>query len=166
MFKYICWIFAMPRKVTLTLSSIERLGLLRIISRGDNWRERQRSNTLILLDRGLSMREVASEVGIDIRTVGLTRMDWVARGFESLKDAPRSGAPRKISPDQLERLLTAAREEPLTATSLLALHIESGAEAVHLSTIKNALKREGYVWKRTRSSLKKKEMKKLSELCK
>ena len=155
----------MPRKVTLTLSSVERLGLLRIITRGDNWRERQRSNTLILLDKGLSMQEVANVVGIDIRTVGLTRIDWVERGFVSLKDAPRSGAPRKIKPEQLERLLTAASEEPLTAKSLLALHIEGGAEAVHLSTIKSALKREGYVWKRTRSSLKKKETKRLSEPC-
>jgi hypothetical protein len=45
----------MPRKVTLNLSSVDRLSLLQIIARGDNWRERQRSNTLTLLDDGLSM---------------------------------------------------------------------------------------------------------------
>ena len=63
----------MPRKVTLNLSSFDRLSLLQIMARGDNWRERQRSNTLTLLDDGLSMREVADIIGIDIRTVGLTR---------------------------------------------------------------------------------------------
>ena len=73
----------MPRKVTLNLSSVDRLSLLQIIARGGNWRERQRSNTLTLLDDGLSMREVADIIGIDIRTVGLTRMDWLARGFPS-----------------------------------------------------------------------------------
>ena len=40
------------------------------------------------------MREVLEIIEIDIRTVGLTRMDWLMRGFESLVDAPRSGAPR------------------------------------------------------------------------
>lgn len=155
----------MPRKVTLTLSSVERLSLLRIIERGDNWRERQRSNTLTLLDDGLSMREVANIVGIDIRTVGLTRIDWLARGFASLIDAPRSGAPKKIKPEQLELLKKEANKEPLTATSLLAKHIEAGGEAVHVNTIKGAMKKAGYVWKRTRSSLKKKEMKTSSEPC-
>ena len=82
----------MPRKVTLSLLPVERLSLIRIIARGNNWRERQRSNTLVLLDDGASMREVANIIGIDIRTVGLTRMDWLARGFDSLVDAPRCGA--------------------------------------------------------------------------
>jgi transposase len=155
----------MPRKVTLSLLSVERLSLLKIIARGDNWRERQRSNTLILLDDGLSMREVANFVGINIRTVGLTRIDWLARGFVSLIDATRCGAPRKINPEQLEILKEAAKKEPLTATSLLAKHVEGGGDAVHVNTIKGAMKKAGYVWKRTRSSLKKKEMKTSSEPC-
>ena len=146
----------MPRKVTLSLLPVERLSLIRIIDRGNNWRERQRSNTLILLDDGASMREVANIIGIDIRTVGLTRMDWLARGFDSLVDAPRCGAPRKIKQEQLEKLIAAASEEPLTAKSLLAKHVEGGGEVVHVNTIKGALKNAGYVWKRTRGSLKKK----------
>jgi len=155
----------MSRKATLSLISIERLSLLKIVARGDDWRERQRSNTLILLDDGLSMREVAFIMKIDIRTVGLTRIDWLARGFSSLVDAPRCGAPRKINPEQLEILKAAAKKEPLTATSLLAKHVEAGGDAVHVNTIKGAMKKAGYVWKRTRSSLKKKEMKTNSEPC-
>jgi len=75
-------VFIMPRKVTLTLISKDRSLLNNIVARGSNWRERNRSNTLILLDDGLSMREVAVAVGIHIRTVGLTRMDWLKRGFD------------------------------------------------------------------------------------
>lgn len=155
----------MARKVTLSLLPVERLSLIKIIDRGNNWRERQRSNTLILLDDGVSMRGVANIIGIDIRTVGLTRMDWLARGFDSLVDAPRCGAPRKIKQEQLEKLIAAASEEPLTAKSLLAKHVEGGGEIVHVNTIKGALKNAGYVWKRTRTSLKKKEMKINSEPC-
>jgi len=146
----------MPRKVTLTLISKDRSLLNNIVARGSNWRERNRSNTLILLDDGLSMREVAVAVGIHIRTVGLTRMDWLKRGFDSLTDNFRSGAPKKISPDELKKLQEAATLEPLTATALLAKHIEGGGKAVHVNTVKDAMKRAEFVWKRTRSSLKKK----------
>lgn len=149
-------ILVMPRKATLNLLLEDRLRLQNIVDRGNNWRERERSNTLILLNHGLSMREVSSAIGIHIRTVGLTRMDWLRRSFDSLKDIVRSGAPKKILPDELKRLQAAAMLEPLTATALLAMHIEGGGKPVHVNTIKGAIKRAGFVWKRTRSSLKNK----------
>jgi transposase len=137
--------------------------LQNIIDRGTNWRERERAKTLILLDDGQSMKVIADTVGIDIRTVGLTRMDWLKRGFESLVDAPRTGAPKKITAEQLEKLLDAAEKEPLTAKALLAKHVDAGGTLVHVNTLTKALKRAQFVWKRTRSSLKKNETKPLSE---
>ena len=64
------------------------------------------------------MKVIAETIGIDIRTVGLTRIDWLKRGFESLVDAPRTGAPKKITAEQLEKLLDAAEKEPLTVKAL------------------------------------------------
>ena len=153
----------MAKKATLTLLPQERLRLQNIIDRGPNWRERERAKTLVLFDDGQSMKVIAETVGIDIRTVGLTRMDWVKRGFESLVDAPRTGAPKKITPEQLEKLLDAAEKEPLTAKALLAKHVDAGGTLVHVNTLTMALKRAQFVWKRTRSSLKKNETKPLSE---
>jgi transposase len=147
----------MGKIATLKLLPLDRFSLQRIIDRGENWRERERSRTLILLDDGLTMKEVSEMIGIDIRTVGLTRMDWLARGFVSLTDLPRSGAPKKILPAQLEKLVKFATEEPLTAKALLGKHIAGGGEAVHVNTITKAMKAADFVWKRTRSSLKKKE---------
>ena len=79
----------MPRIITLSLSYSDRLALQKISARSDNWRARQRAETLILLDNGLSTKEVADAVGIHVRTVGFTRADWLQRGFESLVDRPR-----------------------------------------------------------------------------
>ena len=62
----------MGKIATLKLSTTDRISLQRIIDRGENWRERERSKTLVLLDDGLTMREVSDVIGIDIRTVGLT----------------------------------------------------------------------------------------------
>lgn len=149
----------MGSKVSLQLTSDDRSKLQCIVLRAENWRERERerARTLILLDDGLSLAQAADEVGIHVRTVGFTRLDWLARRFESLVDKPRSGAPQKISPSQLSKVLDAARSEPLTAKALLAKHVEGGGTMVHLNTLKVALKAAGFVWKRTRHSLKKKE---------
>ena len=149
----------MPKRATLSLLPEDRLCLQNIVERGADWRKRERSKTLILLDDGLSMREVSEIVDIDIRTVGLTRMDWLQRGFESLVDAPRSGAPKKITDEQLGKILEAAKQEPLTAKALLAKHVALGGTLVHVNTITKALKNAEFVWKRTRSSLKKNETK-------
>ena len=135
----------MPRKATLNLLSDDRQLLQDIVARGVNWRARERSKTLILLDDGLSMREVATAVGIHIRTVGSTRMDWLRRNVESLMDIVRCGAPKKIRPDEVSRLIDAAKLEPLTATDLLAKHIEGGGKSVHVNTIKDAMKRADFV---------------------
>ncbi len=153
----------MAKRATLTLLPQERLRLQNIVDRGINWRERERAKTLILFDDGQSIKIIAETVGIDIRTVGLTRMDWLRRGFESLVDAPRTGAPKKITAEQLGKLLDAAEKEPLTAKALLAKHVDAGGTLVHVNTLTKALKRAQFVWKRTRSSLKKNETKPLSE---
>jgi len=149
--------FYMGLKVSLELAPEDRSRLQWIVSRGENWRERERAQTLLLLDDGLSLAQAANMVGIHARTAGFTRIDWLARRYESLSDRPRSGAPHKISPEQLSRLIDAARSEPLTAKALLAKHVEGGGALVHLNTLTDALKVGGLVWKRTRHSLKKKE---------
>lgn len=147
----------MGKNSTLSLKPDDRARLQQIVARGEDWRERERAQTLILLADGLSLSEAAQEIGIHVRTAGFTRLDWLARGFESLVDKPRSGAPRKISPEQLGKVIDAARSEPLTGKALLAKHVEEGGTLVHLNTLTGALKAAGFVWKRTRHSLKKKE---------
>ena len=105
----------------------------------------------------MSLAKDAEIVGVHVRTAGFTRLDWLVRHFESLIDMPRTGAPQKISPEQLSNVLDAARSESLTAKALLAKHVEAGGALVHLNTQKGALTATGFVWKRTRHSLKKME---------
>lgn len=147
----------MGKRVVFNLSQKERDTLSRLIQRGDNWRARQRAQTLVHLDDGLAMREVADIVGVDVRTVGTTRMDWLENGMESLHDSPRSGAPHKLSEPDLRRIIELAGAQPLTANGLLAMHVEAGGKPVHVATLTAALKKAGLVWKRTRASLKKKK---------
>lgn len=132
---------------------VERLN--NIVKRSENWRERERAQTLLILNETKSSRQTAERVGIHEKTVGSTRRDWVSRGYESLVDRPRCGAPSKMNESQLADVMEFAQQTPSTAKALLAHHVESGGQSVHINTMVNALKAAGFAWKRTRHSLKK-----------
>lgn len=146
----------MGKRAVLKLAQSERNSLLRLIQRGDNWRARQRAQALIYLDDGISMGHAAELLGVNVRTVGSTRTAWLDCAEASLHDAPRCGAPHKLSEQELQRIIALAGATPLTANGLLALHVEAGGQPVHVATLTAGLKAAGLVWKRTRASLKKK----------
>lgn len=142
-------------RMVLKLDEASRMELELVVKRGENWRERERAQTLLMLDKGVFAEEVAHQLGLNVRTVGTTRSRWLESGLESLADLPRSGAPRKLTTQHVERLVGWAKAEPLTAPVLLARHEAHGGPSVHLNTLVATLKASGLVWKRTRHSLKK-----------
>ena len=97
--------------------------------------------------------------GLSARTVGHTRGEWLLEGLASLKDKPRCGTPKKLAEAQIAQLVKWAQEEPLTAGALQAKHEAAGGKKVHIATLTRALKAKGFVCKRTRHSLRKKETK-------
>lgn len=140
----------------LTLTSQEHEALQRLERYDSNWRVRERVRTLLLLPPGLSCVQVAQQVGIHFRTASYTRQAWLQEKFESLYDKPRSGRPQKLSVHEQDKLACWALSEPLSATELLARHLGAGGTPVHPQTIKISLRKQDFVWKRTRTSLKKK----------
>ena len=145
----------MPRVIILALSVLDKIQLNEIVERGINWRERQRAETLLLLDGGMSAAEVAERMGLNVSTIRSTCKQWLIDRYKSLLDLPRSGAPRKISPKEVDALVAKASAQPLTAPQLLAMHVSGGGVKVHLNTLMAMLRRSGLVWKRSRHSLKK-----------
>ena len=142
-------------RMVLKLDEASRIELERIVKRGENWRERERAQTLLMLGEGVFAEEVARRLGLNVRTVGTTRSRWLESGLESLADLPRSGAPRKLTAEHVERLVGWAKAEPLTAPALLARHEAHGGPPVHCNTLVARVRSAGLVWKRTRHSLKK-----------
>ena len=145
----------MAARKTLTLDESSRDQLQRVVKRGSNWRERERAQTLLLLDSGIFAEDVAARLDLNVHTVRTTRTGWLDSGLASLPDRARSGAPRKLEPEHVQRLVEWAQAEPLTAVGLLARHQQCGGPRVHLNTLVSTLKASGLVWKRTRHSLKK-----------
>ena len=109
-----------------------------------------------LLDKGLSINSVVTEQKIHRDTVADHRDAWLARSFAGLRDRPRNGAPRKLSEAHEEALCAWAKAEAGTAPALRSrLSAEHGVQ-VSLWLVQSAVKEKGYVWKRTRHSLRKK----------
>ena len=152
----------MAARKILQLDEDSRSQLQRIVKRSSDWRERERAQTLLLLDSGLFAQAVADQLGLKVRTVRTTHIRWRQNALASLPDKPRSGAPQKLDSGHVQRLVQWAKDEPLTATALLARHLDNGGPSVHVNTLVSKLKASGLVWKRTRHSLKKAAMKTLS----
>ncbi len=145
----------MPIRKILQLDEDSRAQLQHIVKRGSNWHERERAQTLLLLGSGVFAEDVARQLNLNVRTVRITHTNWRQAGMASLADRPRSGAPKKLQPEHVERLVQWATAEPLTSAALLARHLDAGGPKVHVNTMAATLKASGLVWKRTRHSLKK-----------
>jgi transposase len=76
-----------------------------------------RARIILLADEGLNNGEVAEALGITRATVGKWRSRFVERRLDGLLDEPRPGAPRSITDEDVERVVTLTLEEtPRDAT--------------------------------------------------
>jgi transposase len=110
-----------------------------------------------MLHSGKSINIVAAEQGIDRDTVTAHRDAWLSKGIDGLLDAPRSGAPRKLATEHIQLLCDWARSEALSAPQLRARLHEQHHITVSVWIVQECLRRQGFIYKRTRHSLKKSE---------
>jgi transposase len=69
-----------------------------------------RAGIVLACGAGQSNGEVAEALGVTRQTVGKWRARFVAERLQGLLDEPRPGAPRKISDDEVEAVVTATLE--------------------------------------------------------
>ncbi|WP_455289032.1 IS630 family transposase [Cupriavidus necator] len=121
-----------------------------------DWRTRERSRTILMFSDGVPAKEIARWQELTLEAVYERRYRWLEKGVLGLLDTPRSGAPSKLSPEQIAQLKIWASEEALTSMALLTRLEEKFGVRLHRNTLTGVLKRAGLVWKRTRHSLEKK----------
>jgi hypothetical protein len=105
-------------KAPLILTDDERQTL-------ERWSRRAKSSQALALRcrivlacaTGVPNKQVATDLGVSLPTVGKWRSRFVARRLEGLVDEPRPGAPRTITDEQVEAVVVATLEEtPENAT--------------------------------------------------
>lgn len=108
-----------PRPVPLTLSDEERARLEAIVRRrsaGQALAQRARI-VLACAEPGSTNSGVARALGVSRPSVTTWRARFTAYRLDGLVDAPRSGAPRKIGDERIERLIALTLEtQPENAT--------------------------------------------------
>ena len=147
----------MPRTAkAVILSEVERATLAQRARYHPKGYARRRAQTVLLLGAGCPLSEVASRQGIDKDTVAFHRDAWLERGLVGLRDLPRGGRPRQLLLTEETSLCGWATQEALTARDLQSRLAAELGKQVSVAVIKAALVRNGFVWKRTRYSLKQK----------
>ena len=145
----------MAKVTAIVLEASEQACLEAIVKKGADWRERDRATTILLLAAGQSVQAVAEQQGLCREAVRIRRRKWLKSGLASLPDGPRCGAPSKLVDEHRQRLRHWVETEALSSRELLTrLEAEYGVR-IGPTTLRTELKRLGYVWKRTRYSLKK-----------
>jgi len=139
----------------LELSADERAKLQEVVAKGSNWRVRQRAQTLLYFNDGLSAKDIMALQDLNIDTVYDRRKNWLSQGFTFLYDMHRSGAPPKLNVIHYDQIKTWAENEALTGPAIVARLKEEYGVDVSINTVLGALKKLNFVWKRTRHSLKK-----------
>lgn len=142
----------------IELSETEREQLQIIVKKGSNWRERERAQTILMLSDGQTVIAVAEHQGVKPEAIRERRRKWCRNGRDSLPDQPRSGAPSKLTDANRSQLKGWIEAEPLTCRELVSRLTAECGVTISAGTLRNELKRMGYVWKRTRYSLKKSEI--------
>jgi transposase len=97
-----------------------------------------RGNIILLCAQGLPDVEVARQLGITHATVGKWRKRYLASGIDGLYDAPRSGAPRTVTDECVERVIKLTLEStPKDAThwSTRSMAVRSGLTRASISRI-------------------------------
>ena len=99
-------------------------------------REVLHARIILLTSEGLNNKEVAKRLSTGEHTVSYWRRRFGRLGLEGLSEMPRAGAPRRISDEQVERVLrTTLEETPQAATHWstrsLAARLGLSRQAVH-----------------------------------
>ena len=106
------------RKAELTLTDDERQTLKTWASRPKSTQQLAlRARIVMACADGLDNTQVAAKLGLTPQTVGKWRRRFLEQRLDGLADQPRPGAPRKVTDEEVEEVITRTLEtKPKSAT--------------------------------------------------
>jgi len=94
-----------------------------------------RARIVLRAAEGATNTEIAAEAGVSLPTVGLWRRSFSERGLAGLMDAPRSGRPRRIDDDEVQRVLALTLEPPPDGTTHWSVRRLAKATGISPTTV-------------------------------
>ncbi len=104
--------------VAIELSPADEAELRRVVrASSSSQQEALRARIVLQAAEGATNREIAQETGASLPTVGLWRAKFARAGRAGLSDRPRSGRPRLIDDEQIQRVLAKTLARPTDGSS-------------------------------------------------
>ena len=94
-----------------------------------------RARIVLRAAEGATNTQIAAEAGVSLPTVGLWRRSFCERRLEGLLDAPRSGRPRVIADDEVQRVLAMTLETPPDGSTQWSVRRLAAATGISPTTV-------------------------------
>ena len=94
-----------------------------------------RARIVLRAAQGATNTQIAAEAGVSLPTVGLWRHNFAVRRLDGLADAPRSGRPREIDDDEIQRVLAKTLEPPPDGTTHWSVRRLAAATGISPTTV-------------------------------
>jgi transposase len=94
-----------------------------------------RARIVLRAAEGATNTQIAADTGVSLPTVGLWRRNFAERGLHGLADAPRSGRPRQIDDEEVQRVLAKTLEAPPDGSTHWSVRRLAAATGVSPTTV-------------------------------
>jgi transposase len=127
----------MARAAAVIDLSEEQERALRAVLRTPSASQQQalRARIVLRAAEGATNTQIAAEAGVSLPTVGLWRRNFAQRGLDGLADAPRSGRPREIDDDEVQRVLATTLQPPPDGTTHWSVRRLAAATGISPTTV-------------------------------
>ena len=144
-------------RCVVELSEAEEVTLQQLSINHRHRDTRTRAAGLLLLGRKIKPKVIAGQLGVSDQSVYNWAHAWRDDGICALMGGHNGGRPRALSEAMVATALEVARAEPLTLAQIAQRVQDVLGEPLpcRIETLGEALKREGFSFKRNRYTLKK-----------
>jgi transposase len=122
---------------------------------GETHTTRCRAHAIILSSQHLSTVEISLILAVTYETVSSWLDRWEELGRDGILDADRPGRPPILDQKDLDAVRKIVQEHPQEPSVILNEALKETDKAFSRSTLRRAIKKMGFRWKRLRLSLKK-----------
>src|SRR4051795_7350554 len=122
--------------VAIELSDAEERELRALLRRPSvSQQQALRARIVLRAAEGATNTQIAAEAGVSLPTVGLWRRSFGERRLAGLADAPRSGRPRTIEDDEVQRVLATTLESPPDGSPHWSVRRLAAATGISATTV-------------------------------
>ena len=144
----------MKKRFVAPLTEPEQQTLTSAYHHGEKRALRRRAHAILLSDQGHTINQISEILQVRRDAVSRWFKQWEVSGFDGLIDKTRSGRTPALDEHDHKRLQALVAEHPHQIRALQARFQEETGKSVATVTLRRALKKNGYSFKRIRHSLK------------